>query len=328
MAPRRSRLLRITSEAAKARAAADQMDRASVDVIQIAERLGFPVLFRPTWSLLGATVIVDERTKGILVTTRRSLGVQRFTLAHELGHILLNHESHFDVEPELGLLLWVARSEEEQDANSFASELLTPRDLILSTAVRHGWGPGDLSRSSSLYQLSLRLGVSFEAMCWSLVSARILGRPEAQRLSSQTNLRQLKDLLSQGCQQSDSWADVWCLTEADSGTLIEAGPGDLFVAKLVSRASAGFLWDLKQESSSFELIRESSDPEYEYGSDGSSTLVLRARGAGSLEIDVSNRRPWSGQLAAAVRISVANYGKEDAGLPRAVRRNRLLRDPA
>jgi Zn-dependent peptidase ImmA (M78 family) len=52
----------------------------------------------------------------ISINTNRSSRI-RFTLAHELGHIILRHEHHDDVS--------------EKEANLFADELLIPTEILI-----------------------------------------------------------------------------------------------------------------------------------------------------------------------------------------------------
>jgi len=62
----------------------------NIDVFSAILLLDVPLLLRPLKGLLGA--YLREPTPGVLVTTERSLSIQRFTAAHELGHCLLKHE--------------------------------------------------------------------------------------------------------------------------------------------------------------------------------------------------------------------------------------------
>ncbi len=65
-----------------------------VDVFGMLVNRGIPVMFRPLKGLLGA--YIDKPDPGVIVTTQRPLPVQRFTAAHELGHVALGHEASLD----------------------------------------------------------------------------------------------------------------------------------------------------------------------------------------------------------------------------------------
>lgn len=59
----------------------------AVDVFVAIASLDLPLLLRPLHGLLGA--FLNEPIPGVLITTERSMSIQRFTAAHELGHLSL-----------------------------------------------------------------------------------------------------------------------------------------------------------------------------------------------------------------------------------------------
>ena len=77
-----------------------------VDPVAIAEEFGFAV-FKSTFDSdnISGMVINSNETKSIYINENDSLNRQRFTVAHELGHIILHHESNeksykvFDILP-------------------------------------------------------------------------------------------------------------------------------------------------------------------------------------------------------------------------------------
>ncbi|MCI4365070.1 MAG: ImmA/IrrE family metallo-endopeptidase [Thermoplasmata archaeon] len=321
MADRRSRILRATSEAARIRDMFPYGKRTGFDIIHATAALGFPVLFRPIRNLLGGTVVVDDDARGILITTNRGLGTQRFTLAHELGHIVMDHRTQFDgPESDSASLGGNPIPIEEQAAESFASELLAPKSRIVQLANRYGWKAPRLREPSIVYQLALRMGVSFRAMCWSLFGANILPLAAARGLAENTNLQEVKRAANAGLQLPDPKTDVWMLTPSDSGSIIEAGPFDVFVTELIDRSSSGFLWDLDGAKTGFEISQERGSIGEEYGGDVSRRLILRAKETGSLNLELADRRPWNNEAAARVEILVQNYGPEESGLARQVKR--------
>ena len=68
-----------------------------VDVFDSIDRRGAALMFQPFDKLLGAFMIENGAT-GIILNTERPLGMQRFTAAHELGHLTLGHDPHADDE--------------------------------------------------------------------------------------------------------------------------------------------------------------------------------------------------------------------------------------
>src|SRR5437667_12752072 len=93
-----------------------------INVFGAIGKLGATLMFQKLDKLLGAYIPAEEA--GVLITTQRTLPVQRFTGAHELGHLYMRHESSLDDEG----ILWRApfsvssRAERpEREADAFAS---------------------------------------------------------------------------------------------------------------------------------------------------------------------------------------------------------------
>src|SRR5439155_3596067 len=105
MKGRRETTLRAAGEAARILARFPLEQRTNFDIVRAVTELGFPIIFRPTKDLLGAAIAVGSDSTGILVTTKRALAIQRFTLAHELGHIRLGHQMRFHLLDEQGNML-------------------------------------------------------------------------------------------------------------------------------------------------------------------------------------------------------------------------------
>ncbi len=76
-----------------------------VDVFGCIARMGAMLMFQPLEPLLGA-FIREDGAAGIILSTRRPLGMQRFTAAHELGHLFLGHDPHADDEGILRRAPW------------------------------------------------------------------------------------------------------------------------------------------------------------------------------------------------------------------------------
>src|SRR5215471_2730018 len=67
-----------------------------VDVFGAIGKLGATLMFQKLDKLLGAYLPAEE--SGILITTQRPLPIQRFTAAHELGHLFMRHRPSLDDE--------------------------------------------------------------------------------------------------------------------------------------------------------------------------------------------------------------------------------------
>ena len=215
-----------------------------------------PLLFRPLDKLWGAFITVNEEERGIIVTTKLGCRRERFTLAHELGHLLLGHRTSLDRKVGFaGRYAPASRPTQEAAADTFAASCSLRSASLLASARRHGWTRGDLRRPATIYQLSLRLGISFQATCWALVTAGVLTRNEAAQLQA-TSVEELKRAQAPTVSIANSSADVWALTEADSGTFLEAGSDDVFAVHVQDRSSAGYVWRLADANAETEIVGE------------------------------------------------------------------------
>ena len=314
---RRSEILRATSEAARILAKFPSDNRTSFDIIGAVASMKIPLLFRPLNKLLGAVIAYDGGVRGIIVTTQRDLHVQRFTLAHEFGHFLLGHPLTFDQTIGVsGRNASKSRPAEEVAADTFASELLGPKRLVLDSAKRHGWTKRRLHKPDNIYQLSLRLGISYQATCWALVTSSVLTQGEARRFQVEP-VKDRKRALAPANMIADSWADVWALTKADTGTFLEAGPDDLFAVHVQDHASAGYLWQLVDTGSNAEIVGERrTSPDGAYGDHSSRMVYVRFGAPGIHRLVFEHIRPWSKATLDHIEIRIDGYGKELGGFSR------------
>ena len=294
-----------------------------IDVFETASRLGALLLFRPLSGLLGAYLgKPDFPMSGIIVSTQRDLHVQRFTAAHEIGHLFMDHTTT-SLDEQIGLWRGESKDLQEVAADAFASEFMLPRWLYIHHARRHQWGTQALKKAQNAYQLSLRMGASFDATCWGLQGHGILQRDAADALRAIEPKKIKQTALGGRVALSDSWADVWLIDEGDDGLTFEGGPNDIVIFRCAERASSGYLWDeALLEQIGFELLsdeRESSDAD-SCGGAVTRVLVTRVREPGEYRVAFSERRPWSPNDAVAkLSVSFDLQGKEH-GLPRFARK--------
>ena len=321
---RRESILSAVSEAATLLGESPVGARTSFDIIGAVVKRNIPLMFRPLDKLWGACLTVDHNQRGIIVTTKLGLSVQRFTIAHELGHVLLGHKSSFDETVGFaGRNAPSSRPVEEVAADTFASEVLAPKDLVRASAQRHGWETKDLRQAENIYQLALRLGISYEAACWALKSWNVLTKTEATNLKRKP-VKGLKLALAPKSLITNPWADVWDLTPADSGTFLEAGPDDLFVLHVQDHASAGYVWRLVDANGEAEIIDERhSDLNHSYGDPSERVLYVRFKASGMHRLVFEHIRPWSRETLAKVEIEVDGYGKECEGWARRAKPNAI-----
>lgn len=214
-----------------------------VDPDGIAGSAGVVVLYKALDKLLGGFLREDGHP-GIMVNVARSRGLVHMTCAHELGHFFLNHDSTTDETIDYSS----SSAIKEQEANFFAYNLLAPQWLIARTMRRMGWTTQHLVQPSIIYQMSLRLGVSYSGMLWSLVRIKVLAASAAESLRM-VKPRQLKLESLRGQELVDSNRDVWVLGKADKDCIIEPAPGDQFVLDLPNHLDGGHMWGLDELAS-------------------------------------------------------------------------------
>lgn len=301
----------------------------SVDVFGAIHQLGIPLLVRPLRGLLGAYLC--DPTPGILVTTERRLSIQRFTAAHELGHSAMRHRISLD---DKSILRRTPNSPEpgpgfqETEADAFAMHFLMPKWLILSHCARQGWHVDDLRRPNVAYQLSLRMGASYEATVRTLLRYSLISSSLMQELLLMKR-RSLKVDLLGDYQPANYRGDVWLLSEKDAGTRIEGSRDDLFVLRLPENSNGGYLWDFEElQNSGFAIVRDERFASDDFSVGG--PVVRRITGLpeepeigqrGIVKID--ERRPWQPTSALSSLILQFDFTGPEKGLSRAERRHIL-----
>jgi Zn-dependent peptidase ImmA (M78 family) len=242
----RDELLRATkmaSDVYQKSGAADRIHHGGytrVDPFLVAASSDVQVMLQPMESLLGA--FIRDDVSGILVNADRPPGLVHMTCAHELGHYFMGHQSNTDQTLDYGKLAGLV----EKEADWFAYQLLMPRSLIVQTMRRKNWNIQTLRDPGIIYQLSLRLGTSYQATVWSLYRNNLLklSQLEVSNLAkiqpSEIKQRLTADNTKVG------YADVWSLDKSDQNLVIEARPSDHFVLNLPSHSGAGYLWSLPE----------------------------------------------------------------------------------
>ncbi|CDX12607.1 conserved hypothetical protein [Mesorhizobium plurifarium] len=298
-----------------------------IDVFGVMAHLNLPLIFRPLDGLLGA--YMSDPVPGVLVTTKRPLSVQRFTAAHELGHFYLKHRPSLDDESILRRSPFAASKDanlQEVEADAFAASFLLPQWLVLFHCKRHGWTKPDLPHPRIVYQLSLRVGTSYSATCWTLARYNLISRTDAKRLADIEPKKIKKGILGE-VEPAAYYGDVWELSEADQGEVLHGGPDDLFVMRLKENAGAGYLWRFDELAPDSFSVRE--DVREVSGEENAGGPVVRRIVAQSVRqqqgtIRMTEARPWQpGSIASDYTLDVDLYGPEVAGWSRAERRFRL-----
>lgn len=125
--------------------------------------------------MVSGVLLIQGNERHIMVNKAHHPNRQRFTIAHELGHLVLHHATGDRLFIDTHLRAYQRRGsassgayeepgstttpEEEREANQFASALLMPRSLLLAmTEGREYWDELDVA------SLAAQFGVSEQAM--------------------------------------------------------------------------------------------------------------------------------------------------------------------
>ncbi len=298
-----------------------------VDVFDAIAELDIALIFKPLKSALG--LCLPQPLRGIMVTTERTLHIQRFTAAHELGHVILEHQGSIDREimergpfgPSQG------RDVQEVEADAFAAEFLLPRWLYRYHVQTQGWSLANLRNPDIVYQLSLRMGTSYEATCWGLLGHQILPRADVDALRK-AKVAKLKAEAGDDFRPGNSWADVWTVTKSDDGATITGDPDDLIRVELDEAVGSGFRWDVEAlRNAGYEVLADSSsfsrDPLL-YGAPARRVVIARPQNPGATRLVLRETQPWRepDESDPAFAVQLVLHGKETGGPARADWRRR------
>lgn len=320
-----------------------------IDAEHIASASDVVVMYRKFELLLGG-FLLEDGTPGIIVNWDRPRGLVHMTCAHELGHFALGHESTSDTTIDVSKNAALV----ERTANQFAYALLAPSWLVAQTMRRQRWGRDSLRNPSVVYQMSLRLGMSYKAMVWSLNRLGHLTVSEALGIVDVQPITLKRDILG-GTAPNNSRSDVWMLTEADRDRVLEPGLNDQMVFDLPNHAGSGHLWSVDEAQSEGFLLKpfvrdarrmpprsaaeitvggDGSTLRYELTpplelispSDGDEGEVVRTLKPRKRTISLSERAPWHPEQAAIDQFSLfAEFERLEGGLPQPERDRRLAR---
>ncbi len=139
---------------------------APVQLASILDRLGVELREMEIAEDISGILIRDGKRKFIVVNESHSSERKRFTIAHEIGHLMLHPTQDVHVDHALRINLrdgQAATGEniEEVEANAFAANLLMPMDWVRE-AMDSDWI--DLNDDSEVARLAGRFEVSPQAM--------------------------------------------------------------------------------------------------------------------------------------------------------------------
>ena len=184
---------------------------------------------------------------------------------------------------------------QELEANVFASELLMPQWLIVHHMRQQEWAAADPQSPPTVYQLSLRLGTSYSALCHNLVYKNIISRKVHTDLLA-VERRDIKRAIAAPYEPPNWFGDVWEVSERDSGLVIEGSKSDVVVLRLPEHSGAGFLWRMEDLGPAGMVVVHdesvSADPEERIGGLVTRRAIASAGGVALGTVHLRELRPW------------------------------------
>ncbi|MEW8073745.1 MAG: ImmA/IrrE family metallo-endopeptidase [Candidatus Thiodiazotropha endolucinida] len=142
-----------------------QIRRPPIPVSEIAKDLGASVRYSPYEGELAGMLIRGEGQTIIGVNSLHHGNRQRFTISHEIGHLLL-HDGDAYIDRSFRInkrdsTSSKASDREEIEANRFAAELLMPYSMLKADLSEYEI---DIEDEEDIKELALRYKVSIQAM--------------------------------------------------------------------------------------------------------------------------------------------------------------------
>jgi Zn-dependent peptidase ImmA (M78 family) len=171
--PRIARLSRI-DEHVNNLLRSNRVTKPPVRVDAIARNLGALIKYEPFDDGISGVFYRDNRNVVIGVNSLHHPNRQRFTIAHEIGHLVL-HGLDVHVDKGYRMILRDSKSSQavdpmEIDANRFAAALLMPADLVRHDVRKY---IHDVEDDAELKQLAKRFQVSTQAMAFRLANLEV-----------------------------------------------------------------------------------------------------------------------------------------------------------
>lgn len=151
------------------------VDEAPTPVEDVARRLGAQITYDSFEGDISGMLYRDGDTAVIGVNSRQAATRQRFTVAHECGHLVMHKGQPMFIDRFVRVNLRSGESnKEEREANAFAAELLMPRALVPIEVERVIARLGQSALPIVVAELASRFRVSEEAMTYRLTNLGML----------------------------------------------------------------------------------------------------------------------------------------------------------
>ena len=247
-----------------------------IDPFPLLESLSLKLIFQPLNGLLGAILNPSGElaNPGVMITTARGAGAQRYTAAHEIGHWYL-HRDQLESNPVADGIAEIYgqgdAAPREREAQVFAAYFLMPLPLVGTVARSYGVRRNSGADPVQVYSIARDLHVSYEAAARQLTNLGFIDQRVRENLLAVAPAR-IKKELGQGRRPTNAKADVW-LVDQPGDRAIDAYVGDDVVVSLAENPTTGYRWMLRDAYEEVLRSRTEAAPPPSFGPE--SKVVLR-----------------------------------------------------
>jgi Zn-dependent peptidase ImmA (M78 family) len=223
-----------------------------VEVFDVLRSVASEVFFRPLNRICGAYLPSQDGPPGVLINSNLPLSRQRYTAAHEFGHLFLHHTaaSVDEFSEDSSLEMRTSGNIEESIAEAFAAFFLMPTPL-----VKISFDELRISELSAqaIYLASLKMGTSYMATVNHLYTLKRLSYAQATALRSQQP-KAIKRELSDD--RSIGRHDVWIVDEHWNGKPIFPTVEDTVVLHLPETPTSGYSWVWDRNPEGLRIVED------------------------------------------------------------------------
>lgn len=153
-----------------------KINKAPVYIEKVCNRLGIEVIYEELENDISGFLYKKPQQNTIVVNRDHYSNRQRFTIAHELGHLILNHIGDLFVDREGRFMFRDANSQsgidkQEREANRFAAEILMPEEFVIKALDKLDT---EILEDEDIKKLADSFGVSAQAMAIRLANLNLV----------------------------------------------------------------------------------------------------------------------------------------------------------
>lgn len=154
-----------------------------VDVDKVAKEIGVDVVFYNFNDDISGVLMQENNSVVIGVNSNNHEKRRRFTIAHELGHYILEHQRKgvfVDTPSKYFTMIFrdanssTGEYQQEREANAFAASLLMPEELVLNAIKKFDTSTFNFENDDLIIALADKFNVSTQAMGLRLSNLELL----------------------------------------------------------------------------------------------------------------------------------------------------------